>query len=408
MPGQLVSYVIDQGVRCFDVCGVEAFETLLSRRLVPARVISRATAEAIRVSGTYGVHEGIEFSRIKCIGDIVVVPQRPFDGIVFIVPLAGRSIVRDADNLRIGTHVSGICVDGTAWRSVEFASGGTYYLVAIPHSQVVERLAVLLERPIVQTPIFKPFVDRSTTGLRMLMALIDFATGPSFGPSLYEGALAAKRPNDMLVDLIHETWPHNYSKLLSHPSVAVVPRYVRLAIDFVAERPAADIDSAQLAALGEVSVRALQAGFRRFVGKAIAAYQRQARLERAREELFGNPMSAVEEVARNWGFTNAGRFSRYFREVYGISPPQVRGWLNDASRIAEPTVFGARWTSPTRGLFEAPRRKERRRSQSGLRINLIDREGLAKPTSANQSDRKPLPSFCGGSVRRFVIAGSGG
>lgn len=324
MPSQLASYAIDQVVKCFDLCGVEAFETLLSHRLVPARVVSRSMAEAIRVSGAYGVHEGIEFSRIKCVGDIVVVPRRPFDGVMFIAPLAGRSIVRDADNLHIGTDVSGICVDGTACLSVEFASGGTYYLVAIRHSQVVERLAVLLERPIVQTPIFQPFVDRSITGLRMLMALIDFATGPSFGPTLYEGALAAKRLNDMLVDLLLETWPHNYSNLLLRPAAAIAPRHVRLAIDFIAEHPAAEIDSAQLAALAGVSVRALQAGFRRFVGTSIAAYQRQVRLERAREELTENPVSSVEEVARNWGFTNAGRFSRYFREVYGISPSQVR------------------------------------------------------------------------------------
>lgn len=324
MPSQLASFAVGQVVRCFDLCEGEAFETSLSHRLAPARIVSRSASDAVRVSGAYGIHEGIEFSRIQCVGDIVVTPRRPFDGVIFVVPLAGRSFMREAENVRIGTGVSAICVDGTACPPIEFASGETYYWVAIQHSRLVERLAALLEKPIIQTPIFQRVDDRSLGGLRMLMALIDLATGPSFGASLRDGALAAKRLNDMLVDLILEIWPHNYSKLLLRPSAAVAPRHVRLAIDFIAEHPSADIDSAQLAALGGVSVRALQAGFRRFVGTSIQAYQRQVRLERAREELIENPVSSVEDVARNWGFTNAGRFSRYFREVYGISPSQVR------------------------------------------------------------------------------------
>lgn len=324
MPSQLASYSVDRVVRCFDLCEGEAFETSLSHCLAPAWTGSRMAADTVRVSGTYGVHEGIEFSRIQCVSDVGVISRQPFDGVMFIAPLTGRSIVRDVENVCVGTDVSAISVSGTTGPSIEFASGGTYYWVTIQYSHFVERLAVLLERPIIERPIFQPVVDRSLSGLRMLMALIDFATGPSFGPSLCEGALAAKRLNDMLVDLILETWPHNYSNLLLRPAAAVAPRHVRLAIDFIAEHPAAEIDSARLATLAGVSVRALQAGFRRFMGTSIAAYQRQVRLERAREDLIENPVSSVEEVARNWGFTNAGRFSRYFREIYGISPSQVR------------------------------------------------------------------------------------
>ncbi|MFB9266021.1 helix-turn-helix domain-containing protein [Bradyrhizobium erythrophlei] len=82
----------------------------------------------------------------------------------------------------------------------------------------------------------------------------------------------------------------------------------------------------ELAALSGISLRSLQAGFRRFVGVSIAAYQRQnslgagARRSLARSGRFGGGHCL------RWGFTNAGRFSRYVRAAYGILPTElIRG-----------------------------------------------------------------------------------
>lgn len=80
---------------------------------------------------------------------------------------------------------------------------------------------------------------------------------------------------------------------------------------------------AELAVMSGVSLRSLQAGFRRFAGMSIIAYQRQIRLENARKDLLEEPAIPVIDIARKWGFSNAGRFSRYFREAYGISPLSV-------------------------------------------------------------------------------------
>ncbi|WP_374552675.1 helix-turn-helix domain-containing protein [Sphingobium yanoikuyae] len=55
----------------------------------------------------------------------------------------------------------------------------------------------------------------------------------------------------------------------------------------------------------------------------MTAYQRQIRLDRAREELIRNPSASIEEIALRWGFTNAGRFSRYFKAGFGVSPAKM-------------------------------------------------------------------------------------
>ena len=73
------------------------------------------------------------------------------------------------------------------------------------------------------------------------------------------------------------------------------------------------------------SVRALQTGFRRFRDTTPTAAMRRTRLEAAREALIrGEPQgSMVGEVARRYGFTNAGRFTRLYAATFGASPAEA-------------------------------------------------------------------------------------
>ena len=79
-----------------------------------------------------------------------------------------------------------------------------------------------------------------------------------------------------------------------------------------------------LARLSHVSQRALQEGFRRFVGMSIVAYQRQVRLQRAYEALVRGHAGSVTEVALSFGFSNVGRFCQYFQSAYGVSPAELK------------------------------------------------------------------------------------
>ena len=103
----------------------------------------------------------------------------------------------------------------------------------------------------------------------------------------------------------------------------LAPRHVKLAMDYIRANPHSLTSGAELAALANVSLRALQQGFKRFVGASIVDYQRQVRLERAYEALARGESGSVSEVALRHGFSNAGRFSHYFQQAYGVSPAQV-------------------------------------------------------------------------------------
>jgi len=100
---------------------------------------------------------------------------------------------------------------------------------------------------------------------------------------------------------------------------------VKLAMEFIQAHPEQLVSGVELARLSNVSQRALQEGFRRFVGMPIVAYQRQVRLERAFEVLGQRHSASVTEVALRFGFSNVGRFCQYFQQAYGVSPAQLRG-----------------------------------------------------------------------------------
>jgi transcriptional regulator GlxA family with amidase domain len=107
---------------------------------------------------------------------------------------------------------------------------------------------------------------------------------------------------------------------------------VKRAVEYIQEHPEHLVSGTDLARLSNVSQRALQEGFRRFVGVSIVAYQRQVRLERAYDALAQDVPTSVTEVALRFGFSNVGRFCQYFQNAYGVSPADLKSGRTRARR----------------------------------------------------------------------------
>jgi anti-anti-sigma factor len=100
---------------------------------------------------------------------------------------------------------------------------------------------------------------------------------------------------------------------------------LRRAIAFIQERARDDISVTDIAAAAFVTIRAVQLAFRRYLDTTPMAYLRQVRLERAHRELvLGDPRHlTVAQVASDWGFPSASRFTAYYRAAYGVPPGQT-------------------------------------------------------------------------------------
>lgn len=102
----------------------------------------------------------------------------------------------------------------------------------------------------------------------------------------------------------------------------VTLRQARIAADLMETDPDRPLTVADLAAQANISIRALQEGFRREFGTTPMGYLRDVRLRRARADLRAADPAAttVAAVARRWGFAHAGRFSARYAAAFGETP----------------------------------------------------------------------------------------
>jgi transcriptional regulator GlxA family with amidase domain len=152
--------------------------------------------------------------------------------------------------------------------------------------------------------------------VRFLQAEIDG------GGLIPDEPLAMRHMEELLLTGLLRAQPSSYSDLLESRPRAAAPATIRRAVTMIEERAAEQLTVAAIASAGGISVRALQDGFRRYLGTTPRAYLHEVRLRHARVELTGaDPASTtVTRVAARWGFLQPGRFAGQYRERFGESP----------------------------------------------------------------------------------------
>jgi AraC-like DNA-binding protein len=133
---------------------------------------------------------------------------------------------------------------------------------------------------------------------------------------------AARRLEGVVLDALLLGHDHNYRDLLDR-AASVGPRTaVGRAIQLIEANPTEAWSTVRLAREVHLSVRALQARFRRDVDMSPMDYVRQARLRRVRMALVDATPSTttVRALAQRYGFAHLGRFAALYRQTYGESP----------------------------------------------------------------------------------------
>ncbi|WP_259755434.1 AraC family transcriptional regulator [Pseudomonas sp. GCEP-101] len=277
----------------------------------------------VAIGGVYGRYEGVSFRRLSFRGDLLTEMPDLDDEITFIFPSAGRVVFNQSSD-RVGMPGVGLAMEKAQVRSVGFIDGHAHHGLSVRRALFARRLAMLLGRPITHKVRFQPRVDLGSEAFQGIKAIVAMATGNEFEVLIRSSALMPERLQEMLVDSVLDSWPHNYSEALRRPAPQIAPRHVRLAMEYIQQHPDAPVSGSALAELTNVSLRALQDGFRRFVGRSIVGYQRDVRLQRAYEALQRDDARSVSEISLALGFSNVGRFCQYFQNAYGMSPAELR------------------------------------------------------------------------------------
>lgn len=192
-------------------------------------------------------------------------------------------------------------------------------------------LARILERPLPRPLVFRPGVDWSTGAAASLKRQLDFLVHEFRRPDgIASNPLALASMTDLLMSLTLTAASHNYSgqiieALEARRGTAVVPAYVRRAEDFMASYCTQPIRIAEIAAAAGCSVRTLGAAFRRFRGTTPLQSLHTIRLRQARAVLeHGEAGVTVAQIARRYGFTNAGRFKAAYQHLFGQTPMETQ------------------------------------------------------------------------------------
>jgi AraC-like DNA-binding protein len=97
---------------------------------------------------------------------------------------------------------------------------------------------------------------------------------------------------------------------------------VREAADFIRENLKKNLTIGEIAAAMQCSSRSLQAAFARHYGFSPNQYLRNCRLEAAHVELLERNKT-ITSVALDYGFSNSGRFAKYFQQYFGKNPSDI-------------------------------------------------------------------------------------
>lgn len=134
---------------------------------------------------------------------------------------------------------------------------------------------------------------------------------------------AAMRFDEFMLSLVLAQHPHNYSDDLHRLSAAAAPRLVREAEHWM-RTGGPELSVSTIATRLGVSLRSLEAGFRKWRQSTPTQYLRKIRLETARAELLApSESTTVTSVALDNGFFHLARFSAYYKAAFDEPPGQT-------------------------------------------------------------------------------------
>ncbi len=110
---------------------------------------------------------------------------------------------------------------------------------------------------------------------------------------------------------------------------------VRRSEEFMLSRIGEPISVSHIARAAGVSIRGLQLAYRKTGLGTPIAHLRSLRMTAARDRLMRADARRVNQVARDLGYTNLGRFSAHYREAHGEQPIETLRSRNDP--MWEPT-----------------------------------------------------------------------
>jgi AraC-like DNA-binding protein len=249
------------------------------------------------------------------------------DGYHLNVPVRGA-----LRSVSIGRDVDTIPGRGALYRSDSDAVISTprdcpfdMFALHVDRRPMENALAALLGRPVMEPLRLAPDLDlRSGEGRQWWDMLMAWRALRRSNALLANPIVAEPLGHSLLAALLLAAG-HQFSDDLRAGVRSPTSAAVRNAESYILEHIGEPLTVDGVARQVGLSTRAVQRGFHEQFGMSPKDYIRTRRLERAHADLaMGNPATtSVTQVATRWGFAHLGRFSRDYRQKYGVAPAQT-------------------------------------------------------------------------------------
>ena len=242
-------------------------------------------------------------------------------------PLAGTIISRAgrSEPLTTTNRSAAVFAPGAS-AEIEWSSDAVQLCVMVPVATLEREIEELRGRA-AKAPVRLPFhMSLRTSQGRVWRSMVDLlARELGSQGSLLTHPAAERQVERTLIDALLLAQVNSDTGVLDRPAAPAMPSAIARAVDLLHEHPEDPWSSTTLARAVHVSLRSLQSGFHRTLGKPPMTYLRELRLARIREDLEDSApgTTTVESVAYSWGMLHMGRFAASYRETFGELPSQT-------------------------------------------------------------------------------------
>lgn len=271
-----------------------------------------------------GMIEGVNFARATFEEPVEIVPREEFDALELLFPVQGSTaITLGQRSIDCGGQHAAI-FDVKQMQLLRRSGASENYGVFIDPKILTGRLFELTGTPVTRRLEFVPEIDLEQPSLIALRAFLTCIEQTDILPGLQNAPQSKMRLSALVADMVLELLPHTYRDALQRTPGLIAPRHVKRTIEYIQANAQQGVSAADLVRISGVSLRALQYGFRKFVGSSISEYERSVRLDRARRDIERDPVERIAVVCQRWGFSNFTRFNTQFEAAFGISAVNLR------------------------------------------------------------------------------------
>ncbi|WP_221798905.1 AraC family transcriptional regulator [Oceanobacter mangrovi] len=257
---------------------------------------------------------------------VQIMPDRLEQFYLIQVPMKGYAEISCGSQRFISSPEVASLVSPDQPLSMLWQGGSPQLVIRIEKADFEHHCRQHLDQWSQQTPSFEPELDFDSPGGAYVMQLLMMLVGgllesrhPIHQP------LVMKQFESTLLNALLYGIDSNLSEQLANPGmIKVTPYFVKQTEEYIRANLDQPLSVESLAEQVGVSVRSLQAGFRKYRDTTPMALLRDLRLDRVNQVLkHADGTVSITDVAFQWGFSHLGRFSKDYRQRFDELPSET-------------------------------------------------------------------------------------